>query len=464
MPKIRKIHAREVLDSRGYPTIEVEVSIDKLGDKLSDEMVKKPSKTVTGRAIVPSGASTGEGEALELRDVDPRRYQGKGVLKAVGNVLDLIAPALTGHDFSEQSQLDAALCNLDGSPNKSKLGANAILGVSMAFCRAQALTREIPTDQHLARIFGSPNGTPGHTLPVPLMNILNGGKHADNGLAIQEFMIVPVGFERFSDALRAGVEIFHRLKGILHDQGLSTGVGDEGGFAPTFIGKKPHEQAIHCILQAMTEAQYEPGKNVFLALDAAASEFAVKPTTHPQTSDDCAKYTFEGETLTSEEMISIYRRWTHEFPILSIEDGLSEHDWEGWQSLTQALGKQCQLVGDDLFVTNPILLKKGLEKKAGNSILIKLNQIGTVTETLETMQLAAQSGYSAIVSHRSGETEDTFIADLAVATDCGQIKTGSGSRTDRIAKYNQLLRLEERLGAQGQFAQWKNYEKFRKNQ
>ncbi len=439
MSKIKLIKAREVLDSRGFPTVEVEVSVD--DTRFAGELC-------TGRAMVPSGASTGEGEALELRDGDLKRYQGKGVLKAVKNVQEKIAPSLIGRDFQLQSLLDDALRDLDGTPNKSNLGANALLGVSMAFLRAQALAQRIPTDQFIATHFG----TPGTTLPIPLMNIINGGKHADNGLAIQEFMIVPAGFDRFSEALRAGAEIFHRLKKILQKQGLSTGVGDEGGFAPQFTGAKPHEQALTAICQAISDSGYQLGEQVFLALDSAASEFT----------DGQGGYHFEGQTLTSEQMIATYGQWAKQFPIISIEDGLSEHDWKGWAMMTRTLGTYCQLVGDDLFVTNPIQLKRGIDNQIANAILIKLNQIGTVTETLETMKLAAHAGYRTIMSHRSGETEDTFIADLAVGTDCGQIKTGSASRTDRIAKYNQLLRLEERLGDRASFAGLKLYEKFKK--
>lgn len=438
MPKITKIHAREVIDSRGFPTIEVEVSV-------SDS--QKEGEVCTGRAMVPSGASTGEGEALELRDGDSKRFLGKGVLNAVQHVKENIGPAFLGRDFPLQSHLDDSLRDLDGTSNKSKLGANAILGVSMAFARASAMAQRIPLDQYLAKLYGSP----GTTLPVPLMNILNGGKHADNGLAIQEFMIVPAGFSRYSDALRCGVEIFHRLKKILHDKGLSTGVGDEGGFAPYFSDEHPHEQALLAIMQAISDAGYKAGSQVFLALDAAASEFCEGKNT----------YLFEGKRLMSEEMISLYKNWISEFPIISIEDGLSEHDWQGWGILTEILGKHCQLVGDDLFVTNINYLKKGIDKKVANAILIKLNQIGTLTETLETMKLAQQSGYHSITSHRSGETEDTFISDLALATDCGQIKTGSASRTDRIAKYNQLLRLEESLGQRARYAGLGVFEKFR---
>jgi enolase len=438
MSKIRNVKAREVLDSRGFPTVEVELSMDD---------AQHPGDIVTGRAMVPSGASTGEGEALELRDGDAKRYLGKGVLTAVKNIREKIAPAILNQDFPLQSLLDDTLCSLDGTTNKAKLGANAILGVSMAHVRAQSLSQRIPTENLIASSYG----TTATILPVPLMNILNGGKHADNGLAIQEFMIVPSGFKKFSEALRAGAEVFHRLKSILHLKGLSTGVGDEGGFAPSFEDEKPHEQAILSIIQAITDAGYQPGVDIFLAIDSAASEF----------SDGRGTYNFEGKRLSSEEMIDVYAKWIDQYPIISIEDGLSEHDWDGWQVLTQKLGKKCQLVGDDIFVTNPTFLKQGIEKKVGNSILIKLNQIGTVTETLQTMKLAAQSGYSAITSHRSGETEDTFIADLALATDCGQIKTGSASRTDRIAKYNQLLRLEESLGERGQFAGHKVFSRFK---
>jgi enolase len=422
--KIQKIHAREVLDSRGYPTVEVELAL--AGGAL-------------GSAIVPSGASTGEGEALELRDGDSKRYLGKGVRNAVANVREKIAPALTGREFAALAALDGALLELDGTPNKSKLGANAILGVSMAFARARAAAE----GQATYRMLAATHGTKGVTLPVPMMNIINGGKHADNGLALQEFMIVPLGFDRFSEALRAGAETFHHLKKILHSRGLATGVGDEGGFAPVFSGASPHEQAIQAIMEAIRAAGYKPGDQIGLALDAAASEFADGKT---------GFYKFEGKRLSSKEMIEVYGGWASRYPVLSIEDGLSEHDWDGWAELTRALGAKCQLVGDDLFVTNISYLKKGIERKAANAILIKLNQIGTVTETLETMKLAAQSGYAAVTSHRSGETEDTFIAELAVGTDCGQIKTGSASRTDRIAKYNQLLRIEEALGSSGRFA------------
>lgn len=434
MAKIKSIHAREVLDSRGYPTVEVNLLLD----SGSDEAAR-------GRAIVPSGASTGEGEALELRDGDPHRFLGKGVLKAIHAIQEEIAPAFLNKEFSDQSALDQALCRLDGTENKEKFGANALLAVSMAFTCAQAAASKAPLYQWISGLFGST----GTLLPTPLMNILNGGKHADNDLAVQEFMIVPAGFSKFSDALRAGVEVFHHLKKILHKQGLSTAVGDEGGFAPAFNGEKPHEQALNAILQAITAAGYQPGKQIFLALDSAASEFCNKQ----------GQYTFESKSLTSQEMISVYEKWTQSYPILSIEDGLAEHDWGGWKSLTEKLGKSCQLVGDDIFVTNPKFLQQGIDKGVANSILIKLNQIGTVTETLNTMQLAKRAHYQSITSHRSGETEDTFIADLAVGTDCGQIKTGSASRTDRVAKYNQLLRLEEGLGKRASFAGLKPFQR-----
>ena len=437
MVKIKKIQAREVLDSRGLPTVEMDLFMDDL---------KHPGELVNGHAMVPSGASTGEGEALELRDGDPKRYLGKGTLKAVDHILNQIRPALIDREIGNQAELDRLLCQLDGTPNKSQFGANAILGVSMAFVRAQALALRIPTYQLLAQEFKST----GTVLPAPLMNIINGGKHADNGLAIQEFMIVPAGFTRFTEALRAGAETFHHLKKILSKKGKSTAVGDEGGFAPTLEGPHPHKQVLSLIMEAIEAAGYQAGKQIFLALDSAASEYSI----------DKISYQFEGKRLSSNEMISIYSEWAKEYPIVSIEDGLAEHDWVGWKSLTDTLGKRCQIVGDDLFVTNPSYLKEGIEKNVANSVLIKLNQIGTVSETLETMRIAKQAKYNSIVSHRSGETEDTFIADLAVGTDAGQIKTGSASRTDRIAKYNQLLRLEEQLGERGHFAGLKVFERF----
>ncbi len=423
-----KLHAREVLDSRGYPTVEVE---------LTAENPRHVGEPIIGSAIVPSGASTGEGEALELRDGDKSRFLGKGVRKAVAHVNTDIAETVVGRSFSSVRELDDVLLKLDGTENKSRLGANAVLAVSMAGLRAHAVINRMPAFELIAGLAGQS----GVTLPVPLMNIINGGKHADNGLAIQEFMIVPAGFASFSEALRAGAEVFHHLKKILHDRGLSTGVGDEGGFAPVFSGEKPHEQAIENILAAIRAAGHEPGKSIFLALDCAASEFGNENG-----------YQFEGAVRRSADMVALYKDWCGRYPIVSIEDGLSEHDWSGWALLTRELGGSCQLVGDDLFVTNAKVLKKGIEQKTANAILIKLNQIGSVSETLETMRMAREAGYASISSHRSGESEDTFIAELAVGTDCGQIKTGSASRTDRIAKYNQLLRIEERLGARAKFA------------
>ncbi|HTL12839.1 MAG TPA: phosphopyruvate hydratase [Bdellovibrionota bacterium] len=426
--KVRKVWAREVLDSRGFPTVEAEVWLD----------------GAFGRAAVPSGASTGEGEALELRDGEPKRYLGKGVRKAVGNVRDRIAPAVVGRSFARQTLLDDLLRELDGTENKASLGANAILAVSMAHARARAAAEGVPLYRSLATVMG----TAGVTLPVPLMNVINGGAHADNGLNLQEFMLVPLKFDRFSEALRAGVEVFHHLKKILKSRGVSTAVGDEGGFAPRFDGAQPHEQALTALVQAISDAGYKPGRDIFLALDCAASEFVEKTAV----GGGEQVYRFEDRRLSSTEMTKVYAHWAQNYPIVSIEDGLAEHDWAGWKTLTQTMGSRAQLVGDDLFVTNPKFLQKGISEKTANAILIKLNQIGTVTETLETMRMAAQNQYGAIVSHRSGETEDTFIADLAVGTDCGQIKTGSASRTDRIAKYNQLLRIEEELGDRARFA------------
>ncbi len=430
--KIESIHAREILDSRGFPTVEVDLVLS--GGTIANGK---------GTALVPSGASTGEGEALELRDGDKTRYQGKGVLKAVANVNVTIAPALKGKTFETLEQLDEALIAMDGTPSKSKLGANAILGVSMAYVRAVAAATNTPVFRLIAGIYGSE----GNTLPVPMMNIINGGKHADNGLAIQEFMIVPRGFAKYSDALRCGSEVFHTLKKILHTRGLATGVGDEGGFAPAVPGANPHEQVLKLIMEAIKGAGYEAGKQVFLALDCAASEFLAKSSTKEK-----AVYAFEGKDRSAAEMNEIYAGWVAKYPIVSIEDGLAEHDWAGWADQTAKLGSKIQLVGDDLFVTNITFLKQGIDKKIANSILIKVNQIGTVTETLRTMRMAKEAKYTQVASHRSGETEDTFIADLAVGTDCGQIKTGSLSRTDRIAKYNQLLRIEEMLGSSARYA------------
>lgn len=418
--KIDKILAREVLDSRGYPTVEVEIH----------------SGGLWSRAIVPSGASTGEAEALEIRDGIKNRYLGKGVLKAVSHVREIIAPALLNRNFKSIEEVDQSLLKLDDTPNKSILGANAVLPVSMAFARLWSEKNHGSLFLGLAKA----NGSFGKILPVPFMNIFNGGKHANNGLAIQEFMIVPAGFSKFSEALRAGVEIFHALKGKLQQAGLSTGVGDEGGFASNISGENPHEKVLNFVMEAINETGYQAGKEVFLALDAAASEFS-----HGRV------YLFEQEKYSSEDMIALYERWMGKFPILSIEDGLGEKDWEGWRKLTQVFGKSCQIVGDDLFVTNPKFLARGIQEKVANSILIKPNQIGTVSETLTTMKMAHEAGYTSITSHRSGETEDSFIADLSIGTDCGQIKTGSASRTDRMAKYNQILRIEEQLGKQGQY-------------
>jgi enolase len=434
MVKIEKVIAREILDSRGFPTVEVELHSQ--GHRVS--------------AIVPSGASTGEGEALELRDGDQKRFVGKGVLKAVHHVEAEIAPAILGKEFTRQSVFDDVLRDLDGTPFKSKLGANALLPVSMAFSRLQAEIEmadagPLALSQSLAKVFGSQ----GVTLPVPLMNVFNGGKHADNGIAIQEFMIVPAGFSKFSDSLRAGVEVFHALKKILTRKGLTTAVGDEGGFAPKVsaeaeAGPGSHEKVLTLLLDAIDLAGYKAGTDIHLALDCASSEFSKKNSSG-------VTYHFEGSERSASEMISIYEKWASQYPIISIEDGLAEHDWEGWKALTTRLGKQVQLVGDDLFVTNPEFLKKGIELGVANSILVKLNQIGTVTETLEAMKMAHQAHYTTVISHRSGESEDSFIADLAVACDAGQIKTGSASRSDRTAKYNQLLRLEQALGSRAKF-------------
>lgn len=427
--KIDEVLAREVLDSRGMPTVEVDLQWG--GGRVA-------------RAIVPSGASTGEHEALELRDGDKERFLGKGVLKAVENVKTRIAPAIVGKDFADQRLFDDLLLNLDGTENKSKLGANAVLAVSMAFARARADAAGLPLWRSIAQAVGGP----GVTLPVPLMNILNGGKHADNGLDIQEFMVVPLKFDSFREALRAGAEVFHHLKKILHAQGLSTGVGDEGGFAPVIPGGSPgsktgiHERALQLLVEAIGAAGYKAGKDMALALDCASSEFCKK-------AESGFVYTFEGEPRTAKDMVRRYEAWTKTYPIVSIEDGMGENDWDGWSDATSVLGSRIQLVGDDLFVTNPKFLRRGIDGKTANSILIKLNQIGTVTETLDTIRMAREAGYTAISSHRSGESEDTFIADMAVGTDCGQIKTGSACRTDRTAKYNQLLRIEEAIMAAG---------------
>lgn len=412
MSLIDYVHAREILDSRGNPTLEAEVQL--VGGE-------------TGRAAVPSGASTGEHEAVELRDGDKKRYLGKGTTKAVSNVNDIIAPAIEDLDALDQAEVDEALIELDGTKNKSKLGANAMLAVSLATARAAAAFMEVP----LYRYLGGPNG---RTLPVPMMNILNGGAHADNNVDFQEFMVMPVGASSFSEALRMGAEIFHNLKSVLKKRGYATGVGDEGGFAPNL---KSNEEAIETILEAINLAGYKTGSDVMLALDPAASEFY-----------DGKNYVFkksDNRKLSSREMADYWTNWCNQYPIISIEDGMAENDWDGWKILTDSVGKRVQLVGDDLFVTNVEFLRKGIELGVTNSILIKVNQIGTLTETLDAIELAKTNNRTAVISHRSGETEDTFIADLAVATNAGQIKTGSLCRTDRIAKYNQLLRIEEDL-------------------
>jgi enolase len=412
MSWIESVIAREILDSRGNPTIEAEVTL--VGGEV-------------GRAAVPSGASTGEHEAVELRDEDKQRYGGKGVLKAVRNVNEIIAPEMDGMDALDQAEVDHALISLDGTATKSKLGANALLAVSMANARAAAAYLEVPLYKYL----GGPNA---RTLPVPMMNIINGGAHADNNVDFQEFMIVPVGAESFSESLRMGAEIFHTLKAVLKKKGYATSVGDEGGFAPNL---RSNEEAIETILEAIVQAGYGAGRDCLLALDPAASEFY-----------DGKSYVFkksDKRELSSAEMVAFWKGWTQTYPIISIEDGLAENDWSGWKTMTDELGAQVQLVGDDLFVTNTEFLRKGIELGVANSILIKVNQIGTLTETLDCIELAKTNGRTAVISHRSGETEDPFIADLAVATNAGQIKTGSLSRTDRIAKYNQLLRIEEDL-------------------
>jgi enolase len=422
--KIARVLGRQIIDSRGNPTVEADVILE--GGAL-------------GRAAVPSGASTGEHEAIELRDGDKSRYLGKGVLKAVANVNGEIARAVTGFDASDQGALDRRMIETDGSPNKGNLGANAILAVSMAAARAAASAARQPLYKYLAQYSSDASG---NTLPVPMMNILNGGAHADNSVDFQEFMAMPVGAKTFDDALRMGVEVFHRLKAVLHKRGYSTAVGDEGGFAPNL---KSNDEAIEVILEAIAAAGYKPGEHVAIALDPASSEFYDKAS---------GKYVFkksDKSARTSEQMTKFYVDWVRQFPIVSIEDGLAEDDWAGWKHMTSELGGKVQLVGDDLFVTNTVRLQRGISEKIGNAILIKLNQIGTVTETIEAIEMARKAGYASIVSHRSGETEDTFIADFVVAMGTGQIKTGSASRTDRVAKYNQLLRIEEELGAAAKF-------------
>ena len=418
MSNIAEIRGRQVLDSRGNPTVEAEVW-------LQDGTV--------GRAIVPSGASTGEHEAVELRDSDKSKYVGKGVLKAVQHVNGEIADALAHYDAADQRTLDQKMIELDGTENKGRLGANAILAVSMAAARAAATAYELPLYRYLG-------GAGAGTLPTPMMNILNGGAHADNNVDFQEFMVMPVGAPSFSEALRWGVEVFHTLKGVLKKRGYNTAVGDEGGFAPSL---KSNVEAIEVVLEAIQQAGYKAGRDIGIALDPAASEFYQEGKYVFKKSDKSAK--------SSEEMVSFWAKWVKDYPIVSIEDGLAENDWEGWANLTKELGGKIQLVGDDIFVTNIQFLQKGIDKGVANSILIKVNQIGTVSETLDAIDLARRNGYTAVISHRSGETEDTFIADLAVATGVGQIKTGSASRTDRIAKYNQLLRIEEALAGAARF-------------
>ena len=425
MSVIESVYAREVLDSRGNPTVEVEVVLE---------------SGAQGRAIVPSGASTGAFEAVELRDGDKSRYLGKGTQTAVDNVNNIIAEQLEGMESTDQPGIDALLIELDGTHNKGKLGANAILGVSMAVARASADELGLPLYQYIG-------GVNAKQLPVPMMNILNGGEHADNSVDVQEFMILPVGAPSFKEGLRMGAEVFHALKKVLGEKGLACGVGDEGGFAPNLGSNR---EALELIVEAISKAGYEPGKDVMLGLDVAASEMY---------NEETKKYVLagEGKELTAAEMVDLYEDWTTNFPIITIEDGLDEEDWDGWKVLTERLGKKVQLVGDDLFVTNTERLERGIEAGVANSILIKVNQIGTITETLDAIEMAKRAGYTAVISHRSGETEDTTIADLAVAVNAGQIKTGAPSRTDRVAKYNQLLRIEETVGAQARYCGLKSF-------
>jgi enolase len=422
--KIVRVHGRQILDSRGNPTVEADVVL--AGGTL-------------GRAAVPSGASTGEHEALELRDGDKSRYLGKGVLQAVENINTTIAQAMVGMDAADQRALDRRMIEADGTPNKGKLGANAILAISMAAARAAAAALRQPLYKYLARYSSVPDAD---SLPVPMMNILNGGAHADNSVDVQEFMAMPVGAKSFSDALRMGVEVFHNLKAVLKKRGYSTAVGDEGGFAPNL---KSNEEALEVVLEAIAAAGYKAGEQVAIALDPAASQFYDKAS---------RKYIFkksDKSARTSDKMVEFWANWVRQYPIVSLEDGMSEDDWEGWKHLTRELGGKLQLVGDDIIVTNPKIFERGIEQKIANAILIKLNQIGTVTETIEAIEMARNAGYASVVSHRSGETEDTFIADFVVAMGTGQIKTGSASRTDRVAKYNQLLRIEEELGSSARF-------------
>ncbi len=425
MSVIELVYAREVLDSRGNPTVEVEVALE---------------SGAVGRAIVPSGASTGAFEAVELRDGDKGRYIGKGVEKAVANVNEIIAPELEGMDAFDQPAIDALMIELDGTHNKGKLGANAILGVSMAVARAAAEELGLPLFQYIG-------GVNAKQLPVPMMNILNGGEHADNSVDVQEFMILPVGAKSFREGLRMGAEVFHSLKKVLSERGLACGVGDEGGFAPNLGSNR---EALELIVEAIEKAGYKPGDDVRLGLDVAATEMYDKET-------KLYDLKHEGKKLTAEQMVDLYEEWVNNFPIVTIEDGLDEEDWDGWKVLTDRLGKKVQLVGDDLFVTNTERLERGIEAGVANSILIKVNQIGTITETLDAIEMAKRAGYTAVISHRSGETEDTTIADLAVAVNAGQIKTGAPSRTDRVAKYNQLLRIEETVGAQARYCGLKSF-------
>lgn len=418
MSTIQSVHARQILDSRGNPTVEVDI---------------RTENGYLGRAAVPSGASTGKHEAVELRDDDKSVYVGKGVLKAVENVNDIIFPELIGCSVFEQNLIDKIMLEIDGTPNKSKLGANAILGVSLAVAKAAAQEANLP----LYRYIGGVNA---NTLPVPMMNILNGGSHADNSIDFQEFMILPAKADTFSESLRMGVEVFHTLKTVLKSKGYSTNVGDEGGFAPNI---KSNEEAIEIVIQAIEKAGYKPGEDIFIAMDAAVSEFYENGLYHFKKSD--------GRKLTSDEMADYWTKWVAKYPIISIEDGMDEDDWAGWKRLTESVGSKCQLVGDDLFVTNVTRLQQGIESQIANAILVKVNQIGSLTETIDTVNLAKRNSYKTIMSHRSGETEDSTIADLAVALNTGQIKTGSASRSDRMAKYNQLLRIEEELGESAYF-------------
>ena len=430
MSVIELVYAREVLDSRGNPTVEVEVALE---------------SGAVGRAIVPSGASTGAFEAVELRDGDKGRYIRKGVEKAVANVNEIIAPELEGMDAFDQPAVDALMIELDGTHNKGKLGANAILGVSMAVARAAAEELGLPLFQYIG-------GVNAKQLPVPMMNILNGGEHADNSVDVQEFMILPVGAKSFREGLRMGAEVFHSLKKVLSERGLACGVGDEGGFAPNLGSNR---EALELIVEAIEKAGYKPGDDVRLGLDVAATEMYDKET-------KLYDLKHEGKKLTAEQMVDLYEEWVNNFPIVTIEDGLDEEDWDGWKVLTDRLGKKVQLVGDDLFVTNTERLERGIEAGVANSILIKVNQIGTITETLDAIEMAKRAGYTAVISHRSGETEDTTIADLAVAVNAGQIKTGAPSRTDRVAKYNQLLRIEEMVGEQARYCGMKSFYNLKK--